>query len=405
MWTRRACLTALVSAPAVLRGAKSYTFEEIERFLQRGDLSKVSRHDLPTPALILELDAFEANVQKMASHAKQSGRALRPHGKTHKCPEIAKRLIRAGAVGCCAAKVSEAEAFAADGVTGLLITSAMVGQGRIERAVRLAKSRPDTIFCVDNVQNAEDLDAAARTARLKMRVAIDLLVGRRTGITPGEPAVALAKRIDALKNLEFVGLQAYAGHASHTKGFENRKKVSEEAMGLAVETRRAIEKSGVRCDWLSGASTGTYNIDSNIEGVTELQPGSFMFMDVDYSVIGGTSGEKYRDFATSLFVITTVISKPSDSNAIVDGGFKTFATDRPFGPQLRDRDDIPYAWAGDEHGNLNLSKADRPVKLGDRLEFVVPHCDPTVNLHDQLFALRGDKVEGVWKIAARGKLQ
>lgn len=390
----------------MLFGAK-YNWTEIERMIARGDVKgKLTRDDLPTPALILERDAFDFNVSKMTSFAKQRGRALRPHAKTHKCPEIALALMRAGAVGACAAKISEAEALAAGGVSGLLITSAMIGPTRIFRAIRLAKSRPETIFCVDNAQNAEDLDAAAKQAGIKLNVAIDLLVGRRTGIATGAPALGLAQRSSELKNLKLAGIQAYAGHASHTSGFANRQKVSREIMGQAVQTRRLFEKSGIECKLLTGGSTGTYNIDSEIDGVDELQPGSFLFMDTDYARIGGSDGAAvYQDFRHSLFVVTTVISKPSDDIAIVDGGFKAFATDRPFTPQLRNVPDVPYAWGGDEHGSLNLAKAPRSIQLGDRLEFVVPHCDPTVNLYDQLFVVRGSQVEAVWRIAARGKTQ
>jgi 3-hydroxy-D-aspartate aldolase len=407
MTSRRSFLGSVLAAPAVVKAAaakRSYTVDEIDRMIARGDVKgKLTREDLPTPALILELDAFEANVASMSSHIEQHGRAFRPHAKTHKCPEIALALMKAGAVGACAAKISEAEALAAGGVSGLLLTSAMVGQGRIERAIRLSRRRSETIFSVDNAQNAEDLSRAAKQANLRLNLAIDLLVGRRTGIQPGQPALGLAQRIASLPNVRLAGLQAYAGHSSHVTGFANRKRSSEEAMGQAVETRRLIEKSGIECSLLTGGSTGTYNIDSKIDGITELQPGSFMFMDTDYNRIGGENGPVFQDFRNSLFVITTVISRPSDAVAVVDGGFKAFATDRSFTPVSRRLADVPYSWGGDEHGVLNLAKASAPVKLGDRLEFIVPHCDPTVNLYDQIFALRGDQVEAVWRIAARGK--
>jgi D-serine deaminase-like pyridoxal phosphate-dependent protein len=366
---------------------------------------KLSRGDLPTPAMIVELDALESNIRKMASHLKAKGRGFRPHAKTHKCSEIGKMLIRAGAVGACAAKLSEAEALSAGGVGGLLITSAVVGRDKLRRAVDLCRRRPETILCVDDLINARDLDAAARAANVKVNAAIDLWVGRRTGIQPGEPAVQLALEISRLKNLSLKGIQAYAGHSSHAKGFESRVKSSREAMRDAVETRRAIEAEGVRCDWLSGGSTGTWNIDPEIDGVTEHQPGSFLFMDIDYMRIGGQSGEVFDDFKTSLFVISTVISKPKPELAIVDGGFKAFATDRGYGPDVRGRSELTYRFAGDEHGALTSANGDVGVKVGDRLEFIVPHCDPTVNLYDRIYALRGDQVEAAWTIDARGRSQ
>jgi D-serine deaminase-like pyridoxal phosphate-dependent protein len=407
---RRNFLAAAAAAPTVLRSStekRSHTYAEVEKILAKGDVKgKLTRDDLPTPALMLDLDAFESNVAKMAKHCKDHDRALRPHGKTHKCPEIAKALIRAGAVGACAAKISEAEVFAANGVGGLLVTTAVIGKQKIERAVRLSSQRHDTIFCVDNAQNVRDLNDAAGVAHIKMNVAVDLFIAGRTGITPGEPALGLAQIISTLPNLKLIGIQSYAGHASHVIGWEERRKVSQTAMGRAVDTARLFAKSGIECPLLTGGSTGTYNIDSDIKGITELQPGSFMFMDVDYGRIGGKDGAPaYQDFRNSLSVLTTVVSKPSDNLAIVDGGYKAFSTDKPFTPEAKGIAGIGYSWGGDEHGKLDLAKASAPVNVGNRVEFIIPHCDPSVNLYDRMYCLRGDNVEAVWKIAARGMSQ
>lgn len=365
----------------------------------------LTRDEIPTPALLLDLEAFNVNVEHMAAYLKKAGRAFRPHAKTHKCPEIARRLIRAGAVGACAAKISEAEALADGGVRGLLLTSAMIGRWRIERAIRLARRRPDTIFSVDDERNARELDDAARAARIKINLAVDLLVGNRTGIEPGEPAAALARFISKLPNAKFAGLQAYSGNSSHVIGFEQRRRFSREAMARAVETRHLIERSGIPCNWVSGGSTGTYNIDSEIDGVTEIQPGSFIFMDTDYNRIGGADGPVYRDFRNSLTVLTTVISKPSKNAVIVDGGFKAFATDRPFTPVPKSLEGVTYTWGGDEHGKLTSAQGPIAAELGDRIEFIVPHCDPTVNLYDHIHVMKGDAVAAVWPITARGKSQ
>ena len=406
MQSRRGFLAAALAAPAVLRAKKNYTYPEIERMIARGDVKgKLSRSDLPTPALILDLDAFEFNVNKMTAHMREHKKALRPHAKTHKCPDIALALIKAGAVGACAAKISEAEALAAGGVSGLLLTSAMVGKQRIERAVRLAQKRPETIFSVDDSKNVQDLNDAAAAAKIKMNLATDLYISGRTGIRPGEPALALAQQISSLPHVKLAGIQSYAGNASHVNGFEARKKFSTEVMAQAVETRRLFQSKGIQCPLLTGGSTGTYNIDSQIDGITEIQPGSFMFMDVDYNRIGGQDGPVYRDFKNSLTVLTTVISKPTDEVAIVDGGFKSFATDRQFGPQLKDVENVPYSFSGDEHGKLALAKSPRAINLGDRLELIVPHCDPTVNLYDHMYCVRADAVEAIWRITARGKSQ
>jgi D-serine deaminase-like pyridoxal phosphate-dependent protein len=409
MPTRRDILFGGAVAPAMLHSAtapRAYKWAEIQKMIDSGNLhDSLTRADLPTPALLLDLDAFEANVAKMTQHAKRKGLALRPHGKTHKCPEIAKRLVKAGATGTCAAKISEAEAFAANGVDNLLVTTAVIGKYKIERGVRLAASTPGTILCVDDPQNVRDLNDAAGVAGIKLSLAVDLMVGNRTGVPTGEQALKLAQLIDSLPNVRLKGMQSYVGFAAHVNGFEARKKRSMEAMGPAVETRRMVEKSGVQCGWLSGASTGTYNIDCDIDGVTELQPGSFIFMDMDYNRIGGKDGPEYHDFQNSLTVLTTVVSAPEKNRVVVDGGLKAFSTDRKFGPIAKDVEGLGYSWGGDEHGQLDLSDVSEEIKLGDKVEFIVPHCDPTVNLYDQIFCLRGDNVESVWQIAARGRSQ
>jgi 3-hydroxy-D-aspartate aldolase len=361
------------------------------------------RGDIPTPALLLDLDAFEANITTMASHLRARGKAFRPHGKTHKCPEVARALIGAGAIGCCAARLAEAEVFADHGIPGLLITTAVIGRDKIARAVALARRAPDTMFCVDDEGNARELNEAARASGVRVLVAIDLYFGR-TGVPPGVPALALARVIASLSNLMLIGLQSYDGEAAHTTPFEARGVRTNGSMAKAIETRSLIEGEGIACPRITGGSTGTYRFDSENPGMTELQPGSFVFMDLDYGRIGGPDGPEYHDFKNALTVITTVVSTPPGF-AIVDGGYKAFSTDRPFTPRPVDLPGVTYGWAGDEHGRLNLAEARREVKLGERLEFIPPHCDPTVNLYDQIYALRGDRVEGVWPIAARGKSQ
>ncbi len=402
---RRQFLIGMAASPLILSGA-SRTWSEVDRMLESGNIKgRLSTNEIPTPALLLDLDQFEANAAKMSSHAKSRGRALRPHAKTHKSADIAKYLIAKGAVGACAAKISEAEALANEGVTGFLITGAMAGKWRVERAVAFALKRPETIYIVDNAQNAKDLNDAALAGKVRLNIAIDLLVGRRNGIQPGAPAVSLAEIVTQLPGLKLAGLQAYSGHSSHVKGFEERKKMSREMMGMAVDTRHMLEQKGIPCPWLSGGSTGTYNIDSEIEGVTELQPGSYLFMDQGYNSIGGADGnERYSDFSNSLTVVTSVYSRPSDDTAIVDGGLKTFSTDSGGVPQSISHPGTTYAWGGDEHGRLDISKSEKPVNLGDRVEFLVPHCDPTVNLHNRIICHRKGQVETVWKVTARGML-
>lgn len=362
------------------------------------------RADVPTPALLLDLDAFEANVAAMTGFVAARGKALRPHAKTHKCPEIARRLLRAGAVGACTAKLGEAEVFASHGLRGLLVTTAVVGPAKAARAAALASRAPDTIVVADDVGQVALLNAAAAAAAVRLRVAVDLYFGR-TGVPPGAPARAVARAIASAPALEFAGLQAYDATASHTRGFEARRARTTATMAGAVGTRRLLEADGIACPMVAAGSTGSYRFDAEIDGLTELQPGSFVFMDSDYLSIGGEDGsEAYRDFSSALSVVTTVVSVHGDE-AIVDGGYKAFSTDRPFSPVPVGRGDLAYSWAGDEHGRIDMRHADTRLAVGDRLEFLPPHCDPTVNLYDEIHALRGDAVEAVWAIAARGKSQ
>lgn len=361
------------------------------------------RDEIPTPALLLDLDAFESNIARMATHLRDRKRGFRPHGKTHKCPHVAQALIKAGAIGICAARLSEAEVFAEHGIRGLLITTPVIGVSKIARAIGLAALAPDTMFCVDDDQNLRDWNDAARARGLTVRLAVDLFFGR-TGIPPGQPALELVRKVASLSHVSFAGLQSYDGMAAHTAPFDAREARTRGTMAQAVETRRLIERDGIECPMVTGGSTGTYRVDSEIDGLTELQPGSFVFMDIEYGTIGGPGGSAYRDFKNALTVVTTVVSRPQ-AFAVVDGGFKAFSTDRPFTPQPVGLAGARYEWAGDEHGRVFLDAGSGDLKVGDRVRFIPPHCDPTVNLYDNIHALRGDRVEAVWPIAARGKSQ
>ncbi len=384
--------------------AGAYSLAEIESKLAKGaDIDGVVKSDLPTPSLALDLDAFEANVARMAAHAKKAGLDLRPHAKTHKCSEIAKRQVSAGALGVCAATIREGEAMAAAGVGGLLLTSELVGPNKIHRLVRLTKKRPETMSVVDHPMHAEQLNEAAGEADVKLNVMVDIdPVGRRTGIAPGLQAVALAETIDGLPHLNLKGVHGYSGASSHVKGFENRKAHSEQYMAPVLESFVAMRKKGMPAEIMSGASTGTYNIDSDLDGMTEMQVGSYALMDVDYSMIGGKSGEVYSDFQPAMFVLATVISKNHGDIATVDAGLKAFATDRDFGPRVVRPAGLEYAFHGDEHGQLYLADAVREIELGDKIELIVPHCDPNANLYDRMYCVRGEYVRQVWKIDARG---
>ena len=240
-------------------------------------------HDLPTPCLVVELDRFEANLEKMSRFARERGIALRPHSKTHKCVNIAKRQLQAGAIGVCAATIAEAEVLIRGGLRGVLITGEMVGEPKIARSMRIVAQAPSTMAVVDHVSNVADLQRAASGAGIQVRLLIDLDIGQnRTGAQPGEPALQLAESIARSKNLELKGICAYAGHAAHVVGFEKRREASRTALGHAFATRDLLVQHGHAIDIMSGASTGTYNIDADVKGMTEMQSGSYVFMDVEY---------------------------------------------------------------------------------------------------------------------------
>jgi D-serine deaminase-like pyridoxal phosphate-dependent protein len=235
-----------------------------------------------------------------------------------------------------------------------------------------------------------------------LNLLVDVDVGdRRTGVLPGQPAVELAQRISREKWLQLRGVQAYAGHASHVVGFEARERTSREAMAKAVDTRDRFLKAGLPAEILSGGSTGTYNIDSSIKGVSELQVGSFVFMDVDYRRIGNKGGGAiYTDFRPSLAVLATVVSASHPDRVTIDAGTKAIDTTVTHRAEAKNWEGLSYNRGGDEFGILTANEGGRLPRLGDRVEFIVPHCDPTTNLYNCLYALRGDNVDSIWPIAA-----
>ena len=364
----------------------------------------MTRDEIPTPALLLDLDRFERNLERMAAHVRRAGKALRPHAKTHRCPEIARRQIAAGALGVACAKLGEAEVMAAAGIRGLLITTEIVPLAKIERLVRLVETAPDTMIVVDDVANATAISRAAAAKRRVVNTLVDVDVGgRRTGVEPGAPAVALARAVASLPGLRFHGLQGYAGQCAHVMGWKERRAASLAAMTPLMEARGLIEQAGLPVEIVAGGSTGTHDIDLELPGLTELQAGSYCVMDLDYRRIGGHEGDLLTRFEMALTVVTTVVSVPTADRAMVDGGLKAFSTDKPFPPEPVERPGIEYGFAGDEHGRLAVLDPDRAPRLAERIEFFPPHCDPTINLYDRIYAVRGDAVEAVWEIAARGR--
>ncbi|MGH7392936.1 MAG: DSD1 family PLP-dependent enzyme, partial [Candidatus Rokuibacteriota bacterium] len=225
----------------------------------------------------------------------------------------------------------------------------------------------------------------------------------RTGAQPGAPALALARAVTAERGLALRGLQGYAGHCAHVVGWKARREASGAAMAPLMETRRLLETAGLPVEIVAGGSTGTHDIDVELPGLTELQSGSYCVMDLDYRRIGGQRGDALTDFEMALTVVATVVSVPTADRAMVDAGLKAFSTDKPFPPEPVERPGVEFGFAGDEHGRLTITDPSRAPRLGERIEFFPPHCDPTFNLYGRVYAVRGRDVEAVWEIAARGR--
>ena len=346
--------------------------------------------DVDTPALVLELNAFEKNQKTLFDLVKGRVR-VRPHAKTHKCPEVAKRQMALGAVGMCCQKVSEAEAMVDGGVGDVLVSNEVVGAQKIERLAALSR-RAKIGVCVDNAENLKALKDSG--ASLDIYVEIDVGM-RRCGVPPGEPAVRLAKEIVASKNLRFAGLQAYQGRAQHFRSMEQRHAAIEAAAQHVLHTKRLLDEAGIKCPIVTGAGSGTFMLEVAAGAWNEIQPGSYAFMDADYAK--NEWAAPLPRFEHALFVLSTVMSRPSPQMAIVDAGLKASSVDS--GMPTVWKKNLQYIRASDEHGWVEGTPA---PPLGEKLLLVPGHCDPTINLYDWYVCVRDGRVEALWPITARG---
>jgi len=353
--------------------------------------------EIDTPALILDLDAFERNMAVMSTAVLGSGMRLRPHAKSHKTPEIARRQIAAGAVGICCQKVSEAAVFVDAGINDVLVTNQIVGAPKLQRLAELAQ-RARMGVLVDDPEQVRALAAALDRAGAHMDVYIELNVGGRCGVPVGDALYDLARTIAGAPVLNFAGLQVYHGPAQHVRDPGERATAIRHATDQARAARAMLESLGLQCPLITGAGTGTFRHerDSGVWG--ELQPGSYIFMDRDYA--DNLSAEDDIRFEHALFVLTTVMSRFQPTRAIVDAGLKASSVDSGM-PAVWQRPDLSYLKASDEHGVITIDPS-AELALGDKLLLVPGHCDPTVNLYDELVVVRGGVVEAVWPISARG---
>jgi len=353
-----------------------------------------------TPALLLDLEAFERNLQRLHASLGDATVRVRPHAKSHKCPQIALRQMALGAVGVCCQKVSEAEALVRGGVGDVLIANEIVGAQKLARLAALARSAKVGV-CVDDLANVADLDYAAREAGTRLDVYVEVNVGaNRCGVEPGEPALRLAQAIARAGALRFAGIHAYHGAAQHLRSPAERSA----AIAQAVEKVRAsvalLEANGLRTEIVTGAGTGTYPLEAASRVYNEIQPGSYVFMDADYGRNLGDDGQPVHEFEHSLFILATVMSRSAPQRAVVDVGLKAHSVDSGM-PTVVGIAGAGYVRASDEHGVIDLGEPGA-VELGQKIRLIPGHCDPTVNLYDWLVGYRGERVEEIWPISARG---
>jgi D-serine deaminase-like pyridoxal phosphate-dependent protein len=362
------------------------------------------KSDLDTPCLVLDTEILERNLQRMQEAVGRAGKALRPHAKTHKCSALARRQIELGAIGVCAAKLSEAEALAKAGVEGILITGPAATPRKIARLVRLRAASPSLMVVVDHPGCVAELDGALRREGLTLDVLLDVDVGlHRTGVRP-DAARELADRILSRPSLRLRGIQAYAGQVQHIRSYEERAAASLKSLQEAVPVFRALRAATEACTIFSSSGTGTYDIDLAVPEVTELQAGSYALMDAEYLAVGSAEDPtRFGPFGPALRLLTTVVSANQDGFVTVDAGSKSLYKDGGIPLVLgAGRSGMTYAWFGDEFGKVSYPNDVRPPAVGTVLELVVSHCDPTINLFDRFILTKGDEVVGVWPIDLRG---
>jgi len=360
-----------------------------------------SRAMIPTPAAVLDLDAFERNVAKMAERAAAAGLALRPHAKSHKCPALALKQIEAGAVGICCAKLAEAEAMAAAGLGAILVTSPIAGALNAERAARLADALPDFRIVVDHVDGVAEL-AAAATAPIQVLIDVDVGLGR-TGVASPEQAAEVARAIADQPNLILLGVQGYGGAWQHIEGANARAAAVAEGMTRLTAAVAAIRATGAEVAVITGGGTGTFAADAAQGVLNEVQPGSYAFMDRQYR--DALKSDPDGGFEQSLVIAASVISANHPQWVTIDAGLKAFATDGPLPSVVTAKfAECRYRYFGDEHGLL-MRPEGADVARGERVELVVPHIDPTLDKYDVIHVVQGEVLVDILPVRARGASQ
>ncbi len=361
----------------------------------------MAEEDISTPALLIDLDAFEKNVKLIRDFIKAKGIRHRAHAKTHKSFDIALYQIeQGGACGICCQKVSEAEALVAAGIRDVLVSNQVVGYRQVDRLAAMAK-HSRVIVCVDDLGNIDALSAAAVRHGVSIECLVEIDCGAgRCGVAWGEPVVQLACQIAAAEGLSFAGLQAYQGAAQHIHDFTLRQNAIDAAIKQVADSVKMLEAVGLECSIIGGAGTGTYYFEGSSNVYNEIQCGSYIFMDADYQRVLDAEGNGISEFKNSLFIYTSVMSHTKSDIAVCDAGLKTLSVDSGL-PKIYGRDDLEYINCSDEHGVITDPKG--VLKLNDKLKLIPGHCDPTCNLFDWYVGIRNGKVECLWPVTARGK--
>jgi D-serine deaminase-like pyridoxal phosphate-dependent protein len=358
--------------------------------------------EVATPALLLDLDAFEANLVQMQNAADAAGVAMRPHAKAHKSVSVAQRQVAAGAAGICCQKLSEAFPFAAAGVASIHVSNEIAGAGKVGMAVELARHTRLSL-CVDDPRQVAEIGAAAVQGGVHIDILPEVDVGQgRCGVATTDALLALIDAIADWPALRFSGIQGYHGGIQHVDGWVGRRDAARLAADTTAGYLRALDARGIRCRVVTGGGTGTAEFDMRSGVYTEIQPGSYLFMDAHY---GSLAWEGALQFRQSLFIAATVMSAAHAGRLVCDVGLKSAAVDSG-PPRVWEEDDadgaLRYLSANDEHGVMALAHGDVQPWLGRPVRLVPGHCDPTVNLYDAYVCVRGGQVEAIWEIEARG---
>lgn len=358
--------------------------------------------EIQTPSLMIDLDAFEHNIEVMRAYIEEKGIRHRLHGKMHKSVDVAKYQIEKGnACGVCCQKVSEAEVFARAGIKDVLVSNQVRDPAKIDRLARLPKYGARTICCIDDIDNVKDLSEAAVKHGTEIEVLVEIDCGAgRCGVSAGQPVVDIAKAVDSAKGLKFSGIQAYQGAMQHMPSYQDRKDKIDIAIDMVRQSINMLQAEGLECDIVGGGGTGSYYFEGASGMYNELQCGSYAFMDADYQTINDEDDQPISEFKNSLFILTSVMSHAKTDKAICDAGLKAQSIDSGL-PYIFGREDVKYIKCSDEHGVIEDGGS--VLKVNEKLKLVPGHCDPTCNVHDWYVGVRNGKVEALWPISARGK--